>query len=116
MKKEEFNITFDYDKDGDVLYITLGTGEPAYCEEVDDVVVIERGMFSNRIVGFQVLHLRDLNIREVNVSAFIQKALKKEEKAIDKDIRSRKEFIKRVPNKVKKSPDLRHIFQQIGTA
>jgi uncharacterized protein YuzE len=114
MDKQQIKISFDYDQYGDVLYITLGTGEPAYCEETDDLVVVERGMFSNQVVGFQILHVRDLGIKKVEIAAVVQKALEKEEKLLDKYLKNRKEFIRKVPNKLKRSPDLNSLFQQIG--
>jgi len=48
----------DYDKEADVLYITLGTKEPSYCEEVDDILLIEKGFTTNKITGFRVLDFK----------------------------------------------------------
>lgn len=50
----------DYDKEADVLYVTLGIGEPSYCEEKDDRLLIERGFVSHAITGFRILNLRDI--------------------------------------------------------
>lgn len=71
MKKKAKNITkkqleaniskivhVTYDRDGDVLYITLGTNEPSYSEETDDTVLIERGGWSELPTGFRVLNFR----------------------------------------------------------
>ena len=38
-------VEFEYDEEADVLYISLGTGEPSYSEEIDDFVVVDKGFF-----------------------------------------------------------------------
>lgn len=72
----EINIKFDYDKDADVLYISLGTGEPSYCEEVDDILLVEKGFETNNITGFRILDVRHHGIKAVEVR--VLKVLKKE--------------------------------------
>lgn len=69
-------INFDYDKETDVLYITLGTGEPSYCEEVDDILLIERGFITHNVTGFRVVGIRHHKIEAVAVG--IGKILKRE--------------------------------------
>ena len=64
---KSIDVKFDYDKDGDVLYITFGTGEPSYCEEVDDMLLVERGMVTNAITGFRILDVRHHKIQSVEV-------------------------------------------------
>lgn len=61
MKKEDVlgKITSSYDEDADVLYITLGSGEASFCEEVDDIVLIERGMYSGNVTGFRILNFSE---------------------------------------------------------
>ena len=49
----------DYDKYADVLYVTFGTGEPSYCEEFDDFLLLEVGIFSNFPVGFRIVGLKE---------------------------------------------------------
>ncbi|OHB77827.1 MAG: hypothetical protein A2Z34_10510 [Planctomycetes bacterium RBG_16_59_8] len=49
-------ITVDIDKRADIVYLTLGTGEPSYCEEFDDFVLIERGIYSQLITGVRILN------------------------------------------------------------
>jgi hypothetical protein len=46
-----------YDKENDVYYVTFKTGEPSYCVEVDDVLVLEVGMFSGLPTGFRILNM-----------------------------------------------------------
>jgi len=56
-------ISTSYDENADVLYVSFGTGEPSYCEEVDDLILFEVGMFSHRPTGFQIVgfkkHVKD---------------------------------------------------------
>jgi len=61
------DVKFDYDKEGDVLYITFGTGEPSYCEEVDDMLLVEKGIITNAITGFRILDVRHHKIQSVEV-------------------------------------------------
>lgn len=49
----------DYDEFGDVLYVTFGTGEPSYCEEVDDFLLLELGIFSNLPTGFRFIGFKE---------------------------------------------------------
>lgn len=74
---EKIPIKFDYDKQGDVLYITIDPTEPSYCEEVDDILLVERGIITNRITGFRVLDVRHHKIQQVQVT--IVQMIKKEE-------------------------------------
>jgi len=64
----KIDIKFDYDKEADVLYITFGTGEPSYCEEVDDVLLVERGFITNNITGFRILDIKYHKIQRVEVA------------------------------------------------
>ncbi len=60
------SVTFDYDKKADVAYLTIGTGEPSYCEERDDTILIERGFYSNLITGLQILRFNAVKKGTVN--------------------------------------------------
>ncbi len=46
-----------YDQENDVYYVTFKTGEPSYCVEVNDVLVLEIGMFTKLPTGFRILNL-----------------------------------------------------------
>jgi len=75
------NIKFDYDKDGDVLYISFGTGEPSYCEEVDDILLVERAILTNAITGFRILDVQHHRIKSVKVwVGKMEKVLEKEKR------------------------------------
>lgn len=76
----KIDVKVDYDKEADVLYITLGTGEASYCEEVDDILLVERGFLTNRITGFRILDVRHHKIKQVQVwIRKIEKILEKNE-------------------------------------
>lgn len=49
-----------YDTEGDTYYVTFKTGEPSYCVEADDVLVLEIGLFSRRPTGFRILNYSTL--------------------------------------------------------
>ena len=53
-----------YDQENDVYYVTFGTGEPSYCVEVDDVLVLEIGLFSNLPTGYRVLNMSKHEMRQ----------------------------------------------------
>lgn len=61
----------DYDEFGDVLYVTFGTGEPSYCEEIDDFLLLEVGIFSNLPTGFRFIGFKEkmkhINIKDVRI-------------------------------------------------
>ena len=50
-------VKFEVDRKSDILYISLGLGEPSYCEEFDDAILVERGIHSDLITGFRVLDI-----------------------------------------------------------
>ena len=75
------DITFHYGEESDVLFISLGTNEPSYTEEVDDLVCVERGMFTSHITGFRVVGVRYHGITSVDV------VIKKIDKLIERDRR-----------------------------
>ena len=53
-----------YDREGDVYYVSFGTGEPSYCVEVDDELVIEVGVFSNLPTGYRLLNMSKIKTEE----------------------------------------------------
>jgi uncharacterized protein YuzE len=54
-------IVENYDSEADTLYVTFGTGEPSYAEEIDDVFVVEMGMFSRLPTGFRVINFSEVD-------------------------------------------------------
>ncbi|MBX3319843.1 MAG: DUF2283 domain-containing protein [Nitrospira sp.] len=55
-KDEHLEFNEVYDQEDDIYYVTLKTGEPSYCVEIDDMIVAEVGMFTNAFTGFRVLN------------------------------------------------------------
>lgn len=56
-----------YDRENDTYYVTFNTGEPSYCVEVDDVLLIEVGLFSGLPTGFRVLNFSKSGARPVEL-------------------------------------------------
>lgn len=46
---------FEYDERAYVLYITFGLGEPSYAEQVNDSILAEYGLFTDRLTGFRIV-------------------------------------------------------------
>lgn len=65
-EKRHNQVTFDYDPNADVIYVSFGTGEPSYSEEVDDHIVLDLGMFTGAPTGFQLLHVREAGIEPIS--------------------------------------------------
>ena len=55
-----------YDRENDVYYVSFGTGEPSYCVEVDDVLVVEVGLFSSLPTGYRLLNKSKIPIKQVS--------------------------------------------------
>ena len=47
-----------YNEEDDVYYVTFKTGEPSYCLEVDDRLLVEMGLFTNLPTGFRILDFK----------------------------------------------------------
>lgn len=105
------NIQFDFDKEADVLHITLGTGEPSYCEEVDDILLIERGMFSHQITGFQIMDIGLHRIKKVEIIAYIEKVARKFKQQIRENLR----LAQKLPNMIDRELKWRQISSREKT-
>lgn len=109
-------ISFDYDKAGDVLYITVdNSGEPSYCEEIDDILLVEKGVFSHQIIGFRLMDVSYHKITQVQVSGYVTKALKEEQANLSEMIRKRAPRVKQIPQKLKTNRNLKNILQNRAT-
>lgn len=62
-----------YNEEDDVYYVTFKTGEPSYCVEVDDVLLLEVGMFTNLPTGFRILNFKEKKVHAVGVGVLIKK-------------------------------------------
>lgn len=69
------NIPFSelYNEEDDVYYITFKTGEPSYCFEVDDVLVLELGLFTNLPTGFRILNFKKNKVEFVGIGLLFKK-------------------------------------------
>jgi hypothetical protein len=69
------NIDFDeyYDQEGDVYYVTFKTGEPSYSREIDDILILDMGMFSNLPTGFRILNFKKMKVMQLQFAVFIRK-------------------------------------------
>ena len=69
------NIPFSevYNEEDDVYYVTFKTGEPSYCFEVDDVLVLELGLFTNLPTGFRILNFKKNKVKFVGIGVLFKK-------------------------------------------
>jgi len=66
------NIEFNeyYDEESDIYYVTFKTGEPSHVIELNDILLLEVGMFSALPTGFRILNYSkqkgiSFNIKEI---------------------------------------------------
>ena len=97
-------VEFEYVEEADVLYISLGTGEPSYSEEIDDVVVVDKGFFSHQITGFRLIGIRFHEIEEVKIilQDAIPKAFEQERIKIESILGSREKVYADLLGKIQK--------------
>ena len=62
-----------YDQEDDVYYVTLKTGEPSYCIEVDDILLLEVGVFTHVPTGFRILNFHKNDVKSVRIGVLIKK-------------------------------------------
>lgn len=66
-QKATGEIAERYDQENDIFYVTFKTGEPSYCVEVNDVLVLEVGFFSNLPTGFRILNMSKTDTKQVTL-------------------------------------------------
>lgn len=49
-------VEYQYDRDGDVLYASLGRPRPSITEETVDGILIRRAIDTNEVVGFTIVN------------------------------------------------------------
>jgi len=54
-----------YDAESNVLYVSFKTGEPSYAEEIDDALILERSIHTNKPTGFRILNFREYRIEKI---------------------------------------------------
>lgn len=105
------NIHFDFDEESDILYISLGTNEPSYCEEIDDILLVERGYFSHQITGFQIMDIRRHGIHAVQIETFIKKAVKKEREELKNYFENRTQLPAIIRKNLTRDKRIRNLLQ-----
>ncbi|HEX9751664.1 MAG TPA: hypothetical protein VGB22_10345 [candidate division Zixibacteria bacterium] len=82
---------FRYLEESDIMFIGLGSDEPSYSEEVDEIVLVERGLFTNDLTGFRLLGYKQ---HDVNVAVGrITRIIEREPSEIDSRIASKKKAL-----------------------
>lgn len=61
-----------YDEEDDIYYVTFKTGEPSYCVEVNDIVVLEIGYFTQLPTGFRVLNFKKNRVAHVGIMRLVK--------------------------------------------
>ena len=77
MGNRRFKVDHHYDKEADVLYITFGSDEPAYTENVDDFLMLDIGWFSGLPQGFRIIGPKSHDLQGIKFKAIIKKAEKR---------------------------------------
>lgn len=74
-KKGVMNIDFSetYDQEDDIYYVTFKAGEPSYCLEVDDVILLEVGLFTHLPTGFRILNFHKHKVKSVPIADLTRK-------------------------------------------
>ncbi|MCW5853958.1 MAG: DUF2283 domain-containing protein [Anaerolineae bacterium] len=62
------NITWDYDDEADVLYLSIGAPRPALGLDIGDGVVVRYDEAKNEVVGLTVIGLRARLAEELKAS------------------------------------------------
>ena len=77
-KKGAMDVDFSetYDQEDDICYVTFKTGEPSYCIEVDDALLLEVGLFTNLPTGFRILNFHKSGIETISIDVLIKKVKK----------------------------------------
>ena len=68
------DFTEHYDQEDDIYYVGFKTGEPSHVVEVDDVLLVEVGMFSGMPTGFRILNFKKNKVPKVS---FLLEAVEK---------------------------------------
>lgn len=64
------NIDFSeyYDEEDDIYYVTFKTGEPSGVLELDDILLLEVGMFTGLPTGFRILNYSKHKVGGVEIA------------------------------------------------
>lgn len=97
----KMNIDFSetYDLEDDTYYVTFKTGEPSYSVEMDDILLLEVGVFSNLPTGFRILNFKKHNVKAVKIKVLI-KLIRKTLSKAPAMMHEREEAVERALEKV----------------
>jgi len=74
--------------------------------------IVNRGYFSGQITGFEILDIRLHGIQQIQVEAFVTKAIKREGKDISNLIRQRTKLPRLIGNRLSSDSRLKEVFTQ----
>ncbi len=98
---KDVDFSEHYDQECDIYYVTFKTGEPSYVMEIDDVLLVEMGMFTQMPTGFRILNFAKNKIGAVSIQVKgIQKALAAAQGRLASQFRVRRSTVERAIEKV----------------
>ncbi len=102
--KGRMNMDFSetYDQEDDVYYVTFRIGDPSYCVEVDDILLLEVGVFTHTPTGFRILNFHKNDVKTVRIGGLIKKMKEslEEAEAARPRIEQRQQAVERALEKV----------------
>ena len=111
------DITFDYGEESDVLFISFGTNEPSFTEEVDDLICVERGMFTSHITGFRVVGIRHHRIKSIDVVIKkIDRLIERDRKQIEKECARAQKILPKLPDQIAAKLKVSEAMRAFATA
>lgn len=60
------NLTWDYDEDADVLYISVGQPRPAVGVDIGDGLIVRYDEANHEVVGLTVIGMRDRLLKGID--------------------------------------------------
>ena len=75
VKMKKIELAEVYDQEDDTYYVTFKTGEPSYCIEIDDICLLEVGVFTNLPTGIRILnfHRHKIDNIKINIQVLLEK-------------------------------------------
>ncbi len=90
-----------YDQEDDIYYVSFKTAEPSYVIEIDDVLLLEVGMFTNMPTGFRIMNFKKHKVRAVKIFAQkVKKSIEEATKDFRSNLRTRESQVERTLEKV----------------
>lgn len=70
MAKNSNQLIFSYDREVDVLYVSVGNPMPGISEETKDGIILRYDMKTNKLIGFTMVDFL-ANFKEKKVKTFV---------------------------------------------